>query len=103
MAADAVGELVGVSDHGDGVPADEGAEASFDELITGEPRLLIWRDGVDVGRRDGRWKVDAEFACPKHQPPEEVGAAVSSVSLDDGCVRLQPLVCLDGIDVGKLF
>ena len=56
VAADAVGVLVGLHHHHRRVPADEGADAALDVLVAGEERLLLGRDGVDVGRghRGGR-------------------------------------------------
>src|SRR4051812_13003513 len=47
VAAD-VGGRVGAGDHDRGVPADEGADPSLDELVAGEPRLRFGRDRVDV-------------------------------------------------------
>src|SRR4051795_294989 len=53
VAADAVGVLVGVDDHDGGVPADVGTDAALDVLVTGEPRLELGGDGVDVRGGDG--------------------------------------------------
>ena len=58
VATDAVGGLVGAHHHRRCVPADEGADAALDVLVAGEPRLVLARDGVDVGRRHRGGEAD---------------------------------------------
>ena len=54
VTTDAIGVLVGAGHHHRGVPADEGADAAFDVIVAGEPRLALARDGVHVRRGDRR-------------------------------------------------
>jgi hypothetical protein len=103
VAADALGVLVGLDDHDRGVPADVGAEAALEVLVAGEPGLLLGGDGVDVGRRHRRRVADLELTGPLQQLRYEEAGAVLALGLDDGVERVEPLLCLSGVDVGELM
>ena len=102
MAADAVGLLVGVYDHCSGVPPDEGPDATLDELVAGEPRLVHGGDGVDVGGPGWRGVADVEFAGPLHELRQHESGAAASGPIDDGVERVHPLLGLPRITVREL-
>ena len=82
VAADPVSGLVGVDDHGSGVPTDEGPDAAFDVLVTREPRLVFGGDGVDV-RSPCRWRMaDVEFAGTFQEFGQHESTATSARLVD---------------------
>ena len=56
--------LVGPHDHGHGVPADQALDAPLDLAVAGKGRLLVGRDGVDVGRVGRERHLDAARDAP---------------------------------------
>ena len=102
VAADAVGVLVGVDHHRRGVPPDEGADAPLDELVAGEPRLGLARDGVDVGGGDGGGERHLRLAGALEQLAEQEAGAGLAVGVDDGVEAVEPLLRLGRIGVRQL-
>src|SRR5437867_5661156 len=58
MTADPLEVVVGADDHRDRVPPDEPPDAELHLLVSGEIRLLLRRDGVDVPRLGERRQAD---------------------------------------------
>ena len=102
VAADAVGVLVGLDDHHRRVPADVGPDAPLERLVAREPRFLLGRDGVDVRRGHRGGMADLQLAGAFEQLGHEVAGAGLAVGVDDGVERLQPLLGLGRVGVGKL-
>jgi hypothetical protein len=102
VAADALRPLVGPHHHHGRVPPDEGPDAPLQVLVTGEPRLLLGRDGVHVRRGDRGREPDLQGTCPLQQLGHEEARSRLAVGVDDRIEAVQPLARLAGIDVGHL-
>ena len=102
MAADAVGDLVGPDHHGRRVPAHKAADAPLDLLVAGEERLLRRGDGVDVGRVGGGRHAELLLVGPLEQLGHQVAGPLPTSCGDDGVERVDPLLGLSRVDVGKL-
>ncbi len=102
VAADPVGVLVGLDHHHRRVPADEGTDPALDVLVAGEPRLVLARDGVDVGGADGGGEADLAGAGTVEQFRQQEPGTCLAVRVDHGIERVEPLLRLGGIDVGQL-
>ena len=89
-------------DHDGGVPSDVGADAAFEVLVAGEPRLFVGRDGVDVGGRDSGREADLGCSRPLEQLHEQEPGPVTTALLDDGVEGVEPLLGLGRVDVGNL-
>ena len=94
--------VVGPHHHDGRVPADEGPDAALDVLVAGEPRLLVGRDGVDVGRGDGGREADLVLPGPLEQLHEQEAGPGLAVGVDDGVEGVEPLGRLLGVDVRQL-
>src|SRR5439155_23979363 len=68
VTAEAVETMIRTVDHDHGVPPDERTDATLDELVAREPRLLLPRDRVDVVGLDHQRNADTLVACALHQP-----------------------------------
>ena len=102
VAADAVGVLVGLHDHDGRVPSDVRADAPLELFVAREPGFLFRRDRVDVGGGHRGGVADLQLACTLEQLGHEVAGAGLAVGVDDGVERLQPLLGLGRVGVGKL-
>ncbi len=101
VTTDAVGDLVGPDDHGRRVPADEGPDATLDELVSGEEGLVLGRDRVDVvGPHVG--VAELELTGVGVDAAEQVAGAGLALAAGDRVERLEPLGRLLGVDVGQL-
>ena len=103
VPADARRPVVGPADHHRRVPADEGADAALDVLVAREPRLLLGRDRVDVGRRHLRGQAHLLLPGPLEQLQQQELGARLPLALEDRVERVDPLGRLLGIDVGQLL
>ncbi len=101
VAAD-VGAGVGPGHHDGRVPADVGADAALDVLVTGEPRLALRRDRVDVVGAAQARHADLVLAGPFQHAQHEVAGSGAALGLDDVVERLEPLVGLAGVDIRQL-
>jgi hypothetical protein len=72
MPAELAALLVGAQHHGQRVPAHGRADAPLDGVVAGVRRLLVRRDGVDVGR------IGCERQ-PRPLPPRHVDGAAQQV------------------------
>ncbi len=102
VAADLEARPVRVGDHHRGVPADEGADPALDVLVAREPRLALWRDGVDVVGAAQRGDADVELAGLLQQPQHHVAGPLAAALVDQLVERLQPVRGLVRVDVRKL-
>ena len=103
VAADGLRADVGPDHHHRGVPADEGPDPPLEVLVTGEVRLLVGGDGVDVGGRDGGREVHLLLPGPLEDPHQQIARPGPTVDVDDVVERVEPLGRLDRIGVGKLM
>jgi hypothetical protein len=93
------GLLVGPEDHGQGVPADEGADAVLDGPFAGMAVLPLGRDGVEVGGVGGVGDRRALPAALGDQLFEEEVGPVRPFELQHGVEGLDPLGGFGGIGV----
>jgi len=84
VAADPFVVLVGLHHHHRRVPADEGPDPAFQVLVTGEPRLLVGGDGVDVGGAHLRRDAHLQLARPFEEPGDEEAGAGAVAPGDHG-------------------
>lgn len=102
MATDTIGIFVGVDDGHCRVPAQVLANALFDLLVAGKPRLFFNGNRVDVRRRDFCWCTDLQLACPLGEPRYQVPSAGLSGGVNDSVERIEPLNRFSGVGIGKL-
>src|ERR1022692_3503064 len=102
VAGDAQPGPVGAGDHDGGVPADVGADAPLDVLITGKPRLALGRDGVDVVGAAQAGNPNLLLTGAFQQPEHDVPGPAPAAGPDYGVERLDPFSGLVLVDVGKL-
>ena len=99
VAADADARPLGAVHHDRGVPAQPGAVAALDLLVTGEPGLVLGRDRVDVvgggQARDAHLALAGALVELEHQ----VAGAGPAALVDDAVERVQPLLGLVRVDV----
>ena len=102
MAADSLGAHVGPHHHDGGIPADEGTDPSLDVLVTGEPRLLVGRDGVHIGRGHHGGEIHLLGPGALEQLHEQETAPRPALSVHDSVEGVEPLSRLGRVDVGDL-
>ncbi|GMA39360.1 hypothetical protein GCM10025883_14050 [Mobilicoccus caccae] len=101
MTTDAdAGTLRTVHEHR-GVPPDETAEGPLHVLVTGEPRFLLQRDGVDVVRRGERGDADLTDTGVFQEAEHDVSGSLLPLLGDEAVERFSPLLRLIGVDVGE--
>ena len=102
VAADAdAGPLSSV--HHDGrIPADELADATLESLITGEPRLDLRRDGVDVVSRAKAGNAHIAFGRSPQQGQHEITGAIGPGSFNELVEGCGPLSRLLGVHIDVL-
>ncbi|GBE22121.1 hypothetical protein BMS3Bbin01_01484 [bacterium BMS3Bbin01] len=103
VPSDSLRCMVGTHDHDGGVPADEPADSLFESVVSGEPRLFLGRDRIDVGRVDrGR---DPHLLLPGAQQHARQQIPCPGLALDgDELVeRVEPFLGLGGVGVGELL
>ena len=99
MAAEGAVELVGLDDHGHGVPADQALDAAFEIAVAGEGGLVVRRDGVDVRRVGGEGQFDAVAIGFVLQPGNQVPGTFGTGSLQDSFEGIEPFACFDWVGV----
>ncbi len=102
VTADLDPRALGPVHHDRRVPPDVGTDPALDVLVTGEPRLALRRDRVDVVGAAQARHADLLLAGPLQQAEHEVARPVAPGVVDDGVQRLEPLGGLGRIDVGQL-
>ena len=102
VAADLEALAVGRGHHHRGVPADERADAALGLLVTGEPRLALRGDGVDVVGGAQRGHADLLLAGALQQAQHHVAGPVAAAVVEHRVEGREPLLRLVGIDVGQL-
>ena len=75
---------------------------AFDVLVTGEPRLLLGRDRVDVVGAAQARDADVALGRASQERQHEVAGPVVAGVVDDVVERLHPLGRLVGVDVDVL-
>src|SRR6185503_20342476 len=93
---------IGAHDHRGRVPAHDAADAQLHLLVTGERRLLLGRDGVDVARLDEPREPHVELPGALEDAAQQEVGALAALRLDDTVQRLDPLAGLDRVAVGQL-
>src|ERR1017187_3576230 len=88
--------------HDGGVPSDIGPDPAFGELVTGEPRLALGRDGVDEVGTAQAGDADLLLARAFQQFQHYVPGAGPAAGAHHIVERLQPLPGLVGVDIGEL-
>lgn len=102
MSADAFGGCVRANHHDGGVPANISADSSLEMFVTGEPRLVLGGNGVDVRSGNGCWKAHLGFAGTLEQAGQEVAGASLALYIDDGVERVEPFLGFLRIGIRKL-
>ncbi len=99
VAAQLGGELVGPQHDRERVPADVAADMALDRPVARMRRLLIGRDGVEIGRvgRVGDRRTLA--ARLEHQLGQEIVRALAALEGQDRIQRVAPLARLYGVQV----
>ena len=102
VASEPRGAVVGAGHHGHGVPAHDAADALLHLLVAGKGRLLLGRDGVDVGRLDD---VDPQVlhAGALEHPAQQEPCPLGPSRLEHPVQGVDPLLRLLGIGVEKLL
>ena len=86
--------LVGLHDHGECIPAYQGADPPLDGGVSGAPGLMGWRNGIEICRR--RPERDMGAAAPgliDQGLKEEVGPLLA-FTLDNSAQGLLPFLSL---------
>ena len=85
--------------HGERVPALQRTHPVFHARVTRQARLLLDRDGVDVGRGVSKRQVHAADARTVDEPLDQVMGALGPVSLEHRIQCRQPFASLLRVDV----
>ena len=72
--------VMAASDHGHGVPAEQAFDFAFQFAVAGELRLLVGRDGVDVGRVEAGRCADTVAKCRQLHLREQIAGAFRAVA-----------------------
>ncbi len=102
VAADADAGPLRAVHHDRGVPADVAAHLALDVLVTGEPRLALRRDRVDVVGRRQRRHPDLLLARPLDELEHDVARSRAALLVEHGIEGVDPLLRLVGVDVREL-
>ncbi len=102
VPADPEARPVGPRHHDGGVPANVGADPPLGVLVTGEPRLPLGRDGVDVVRAAQARHADLLLPGPFQQPEHDVPGAGPAPAADDAVEGLNPFPGLVRVDIRQL-
>ena len=102
VSANAVGNFVGSDDHGRGVPANEGANTTFDVFVAGEEGLVLRRNGVQVRGPHRGWRADLGFLSAGEKLRHDEARSLATSAPSDGVEGLKPLFRLVWVDVGEL-
>ncbi len=102
VAADADARPLRARHHDRGVPPDPRAVAALDDLVTGEVRLVVDADRVDVRRVERCRDRDVALARPLQQVQQDVARSRSALVVDQAVERLDPFTGLDRVDVRDL-
>ena len=93
---------LGPVDHDRGVPADPAPVGLLDGFVTGEPRLGLGPDGVDVVGGRQRRHPDVGLARAFEQLEHDVARPGPPRLVDDAVEGVEPLLRLLRVRVGKL-
>jgi hypothetical protein len=91
VAADAGVLLVLAMHHGHGVPADQALDAALELAVAGIRNFVLHRDGVQVGRVELDWNVNAGGASALYQGAQQLGALVGTFVVHNLVEGFQPL------------
>ena len=92
--------LVGLDDHGHGVPADEAADALLQLVVARRRHFECRWNGVHIGRGSREGHVAHLAPCLVEQLLQQVMCALGAFALDDGLQGVEPLAGLDRVGVG---
>ena len=100
MAAKFAAFAVGVDNHGEGVPANQGADTPLDGCISWAAFLVYRPDGVQVSSGRAVGNVDPRAAGQVDQLFKQVVRTGLAFAFQDRRQRITPLLGLSGVDVG---
>ena len=99
VPAEIVIALVGAEHHGQGVPANERANAALHEQVAGHERLFGGRDRVSIRGCQHVGQTLAGLRQPRRQALHQHVRPAAPVFPDDRLQRVEPLLGLLGVDV----
>jgi hypothetical protein len=99
VASELAAPPVGLHDHGESVPADDGADPVLQARLAGHLLLFAHVDGVQVGGGGGVGQVDAGAPRLVDQALDQVVTAIHALAPEHRFEGVQPLLALLGIDV----
>ena len=102
VAAEAGEPVVRPQHHRDGIPADQPADPPLHRLVTGEGRLLLGADRVDVPGAGEAGQPDVPLPGALEQLEHEEARAVLALEVDHLIERVEPVLGLGLVDVGQL-
>ncbi|MNZ81061.1 hypothetical protein D3C78_997170 [compost metagenome] len=91
--------LVRAHHRGQGVPADQRADAPFHEQVARHACLVGHRDGVAVRRGDGVGQLGAGARGLFAHAGQQVVGAAFTFTIEDGLQGVQPFLGFDGIEI----
>ena len=90
VSADGDAGALGAVHRDRGVPADPATVLALELLVTGERRLVLGRDRVDVVRRRHHRNSEVQILRPLEQAEHDVATAATALLLDEGVEGLLP-------------
>ena len=103
VTADALFGLVRANHHRRRVPADEALDAAFDVGVARHERLLVGRNGVDVGRVRRERQLDAVLLGVVRQLTEQPRDFGRPAALQHIINRIEPFAGFSGVEVGRVL
>ena len=88
--------------HDRGIPANVGANSSFDIFITREPRLVLGRNSVDVVSATQTRHTHIALICTTQKREHEIPGALGTCGVDNLIEGPRPLLRLVWINVDIL-
>ena len=103
VAAEFGGGLVGPQHDGERVPADDRADAVLDGAVAGMRRLLLDRDGVEIGRVGRVGDRRALAAGAVHHAMEKIMRPLRAFDLDHAVQRVEPFLGFNRVRVAGVI
>ena len=100
MATDTGAFLVGLHHRGDGIPADQGADAALQREIAGEMFFLRHRNGIEISRAGRIGQIRAASARLVDHLLQQKMSALHTFQLENRIQSIQPLLRFLRVHVG---